>query len=373
MFHRLRPPRLARAAGAVVLGVALLGAVKKPTRTPTPAPTPKLPAVQKIAVGASADQGLQQPIWESIFKWRPDLFVFAGDAVTVPDVPRPDFRAEFRKLANVPGFHNVRKLCPMLAVWDDGEYGGRDGTYDPARKEEARTAFLDFFGEPADSPRRKRAGVYDARVFGPAGRRVQVILLDTRWNRTPLKKRPLWDRATGPFEPLRDPSATFLGAEQWAFLREELKKPAEIRLLVSPIQVLAEDHGFEKWMNIPAERDYLFSVIKDTKAEGVVFLSGDRHFAELSSMDGGVGYPLFDLTTSGLNEGAYNVRPNEENQHRVGNPIRGNNFGGVLVDWSAPDPRIELHVYDESGTSVFLYTLELSDLRVGPKPGAGGR
>ena len=43
---------------------------------------------------------------------------------------------------------------------------------------ESEQEFLDFWNEPADSPRRKRPGVYDACVFGPEGKRLQVILLD---------------------------------------------------------------------------------------------------------------------------------------------------------------------------------------------------
>ena len=84
-----------------------------------------------------------------------------------------------------------------------------------------------------------------------------------------------------------------LGEDQWRWLAEQLRVPAEVRLLVSSIQVVAEDHGWEKWMNFPHERERLFKLIRETGAEGVIILSGDRHLAELSMMDGGVG--LSDL------------------------------------------------------------------------------
>ena len=41
-------------------------------------------------------------------------------------------------------------------------------------------------------------------------------------------------------------------------------------------------------MNFPHERAKLYKLIRDTKAAGVVFLSGDRHLAELSMMEGDV-------------------------------------------------------------------------------------
>ena len=48
------------------------------------------------------------------------------------------------------------------------------------------------------------------------------------------------------------------------------------RLIASSIQVVAEDHGWEKWMNLPHERERLYRLIRETGAEGMVFLSGDR-------------------------------------------------------------------------------------------------
>jgi hypothetical protein len=59
------------------------------------------------------------------------------------------------------------------------------------------------------------------------------------------------------------------------------------------------------WGNFPSERQRLFRLIRDTRANGVVLLSGDRHLAEMSRLPvdhpDGVGYPLFDVTSSSLN------------------------------------------------------------------------
>ena len=51
-------------------------------------------------------------------------------------------------------------------------------------------------------------------------------------------------------------------------------------------------------MNMPAERrNRLFKLLGDTRAAGVIIVSGDRHLAELSMIDAGIGYPLYDLTS----------------------------------------------------------------------------
>jgi alkaline phosphatase D len=78
---------------------------------------------------------------------------------------------------------------PVLAVWDDHDYGANDAGAEYPMKAESQRMFLDFFGVAGDSPRRRRPGIYDARVFGPPGRRVQVILLDLRYFRSPFAGR----------------------------------------------------------------------------------------------------------------------------------------------------------------------------------------
>ena len=98
-------------------------------------------------------------------------------------------RAKYARLAAMPGYQAAQVACPILATWDDHDYGVDDGGGEYPKKVESQQVFLDFFGDPEDSPRRKRQGVYDAEVFGPPGKRVQVILLDTRYFRSPLKKK----------------------------------------------------------------------------------------------------------------------------------------------------------------------------------------
>jgi alkaline phosphatase D len=274
-------------------------------------------------------------------------------------------RAKYAKLGAVPGYQQLLKTCPVHATWDDHDYGVNDGGAEYPRRKESQQVFLDFFGVPKDSPRRRQEGVYSAAVFGPPGKQVQVILLDTRYFRSALKKREKLVRGEGNYIANTDPATTILGDEQWKWLGQQLRVPAQVRLLVSSIQVVAEDHGWEKWMNFPHERERLFQLLRETRAAGVVLLSGDRHLAELSVMDGGVGYPLYDLTSSGLNQGFKSWRPHEANRHRVASMNFGNNFGLVTIDWSQADPRLSLQIRDEEGDVILQQKLALSTLQPG--------
>ena len=97
-----------------------------------------------------------------------------------------------------------------------------------------------------------------------------------------------------------------------------------------------------------------------------MFLSGDRHLAELSLMDGNVGYPLYDLTSSAINRSARRWRPLEVNRHRVATMNVGDNFGVVAVDWETKDPLVRLEIRDAAGDARIVQKLPLSLLR--PKP-----
>jgi alkaline phosphatase D len=319
--------------------------------------------LRRIAFGSCANQERPQPIWDAVVATRPELVLLLGDNIYADTLDMNVMRAKYAKLAAMPGFQLLRKSCPILATWDDHDLGANDAGGDYPKKDESQKCFLDFFGDPADSPRRHRPGVYDARVFGPEGKRVQVIMLDTRYFRSKLKRKPGPRNPSDPYEGNPDPTTTILGADQWRWLGEQLRVPAEVRLLVSSIQVVPEDHGFEKWMNFPHERERLFTLIRETGALGVIILSGDRHLAELSMMDSQVGYPIYDLTASGFNQASRSWRAFEANRHRVATMNWGDNFGVVTIDWDQPDPRIALQIRDVDGDITIQQKIRLSTVR----------
>jgi alkaline phosphatase D len=323
--------------------------------------------ISRSAFGSCAKQDRPQPIWNSIVKQAPDVLLLLGDNIYCDTVDEAERKAAYAKLAEIDGFRTLRANCPILATWDDHDYGASDAGAEYEARDASQQTFLDFFGVESDSPRRSQRGVYHAQTFGPKSRRVQIIVLDTRYHRGPLMSKVPDSRKSG-YVPSTDTSVTMLGEAQWAWLEKELKKPAEVRLLVSSIQVVAEDHGFEKWANLPHERRRLFEVIKKTGAEGLVILSGDRHFAELSEIDAGIGYPVYDLTSSSLNASRLNVRLPEVNRHRVSVMSRGHNFGMVIIDWGKPDPEIRLQIRDLEGDITIQEKINLSALAFGTWP-----
>jgi alkaline phosphatase D len=196
------------------------------------AEAPEAP-IRRVAFGSCLGQDGVQPIWQHVLSAKPDVFVFLGDNVYADTTDPVELSAAYAKLGAQPGYQKLRKATRVLATWDDHDYGQNDVGAEHPIKEQSKQIFLDFFGVPRDSPRRERDGVYHAEVFGPPGRRVQIVLLDTRFNRSPLVfKEDETDRIDGGrYLPSDDPSATILGARQWAWLEEQLRVPAQVRII----------------------------------------------------------------------------------------------------------------------------------------------
>jgi alkaline phosphatase D len=153
-----------------------------------------------------------------------------------------------------------------------------------------------------------------------------------------------------------------LGAAQWAWLETELKKAAELRLIVSSIQVESDGHGFERWGNFPKERQRLYDLIAKTGANGVVFLSGDRHAGALYKKVEGVPYPLFEMTSSSLNKPApVSDLPEPD---RLGPMYTKENYGLLTIDWRLRTLRLELKGL--AGETVMVASAPLAGLKPAP-------
>ncbi len=357
--------------------------------------TPALPAIASdrvsarpelvittLGFGSCARGERPMPIWDAINAACCDAFVLCGDNIYGDSTDPAVLRQKYALLAAMPGFAKLRQTVPLFATWDDHDYGRNDAGAGFPGAAASQKEFCDFFEVPADSPRRTTPGVYDCVTLGPPGKRVQLILLDTRMFRSPLKKDPANPRVT---LPNTDAGATVLGEGQWAWFERRLREPAELRVVISSIQLISAEHGSEKWENFPHERARFLALLRRTQANGMLVISGDRHMAELSALTpaDGVPYPLYDLTTSGLNNpippqkselkagsagSAAPAQPSprkpQPNRHRLHeHPYTRSNFGLMRIKWDAPNPAIRLEVCGLEGEVVLSREIALAELR----------
>ena len=363
---------VAVAGGAQAGGAAPAPAVVSGVRRPA---LDRLP--QRIAFGSCAEGAVPQPIWEAVLAADPDLFIFLGDNIYGDTREPAVLSAKYAQFAAQPGFKRLRDRVPVLATWDDHDYGEDDAGADYPMKEVSQRIFCDFWGEPADSPRRTRDGIYDAVEFSAGGRRLQLLLPDLRFNRTPIrmldlggKKYDDWtaelERAgrpvPGPYERNPDLAATMLGERQWQWLESQLARPADLRILASSLQVVADFPGWEAWINYAEDHQRLLQALRDRRADGLFCISGDTHYAEASVLRTNAPYPLWDFTSSGLTE-TWPVLP--PNARRVGESFREPNFGLLQLDWSDPAAvRVTAQVRDVAGKVRIEQRLDTRDLRV---------
>jgi alkaline phosphatase D len=331
--------------------------------------------LNRIAFGSCGDAARPQPVWDAINARNNDLFIFLGDNIYADTRDKAVLAAKYAELAAIPGFARLRASTPVFATWDDHDYGENDAGGEYPMKDESRRQFLEFWKEPPGSPRWERDGVYGSWVFGDSGKRVQLILLDLRYNRTAMTPREpavayeKWAQEqaaagremAGPYLRNPDPKATMLGERQWQWFESQLVVPADLRLIGSSVQVLADFTGWESWANFARDRDRLFDAIRRQRANGVLFLSGDIHYAELSKLDMNVPYTLWDLTSSGLTE---EWRVPTPNANRASEVVADANFGTIDIDWRGKATTLSIGIVDAAGRKRISRDLELASLAV---------
>jgi len=322
---------------------------------------------QKILFGSCSHQDKAMPILTAINREQADLFIFLGDNIYGDTINMTDMAQKYQRLSNNPGIQTLIKSTPTIAIWDDHDFGENDAGIEYEEKESSRKLMLDFWQEPKDSPRYSRKdGIYTSYMYGEAEQKVHVILPDLRWNRPALNSVSMIDyqfkrkaKNMGPYSPSESKTASMLGETQWQWLEAELQKPAKIKLIGSSLQLLPEFTGWESWANFPHDRNRLLALIKKYQVNGVIIISGDTHWGEMSKVTADLDYPLWEVTSSGLTEEWKDVSPNK---HRVGEFTNKVNYGELLIDWQQNDPNIKLSLKDVDGKVFSQQNMRLSSI-----------
>lgn len=288
----------------------------------------------KIGFGSCAKQDRPQLIWQKIHQQKPEFFIFAGDNVYIDSDQRDAMQQAYQKLASNPNFKKFRQSTPIVATWDDHDYGQRDGNKFFNGKQTAKEEFIRFWNYPEVNQLKQRPqGIFHTYWAKFNEKKIQVIMLDTRWYRDPMAFSDLDSThrakfSIGPYKPHIDPRKTLLGEVQWQWLAQELAKPADFRVIVSSIAVLAEHSGWDSWANYPLELNKLLDLLHPVnQGNNLVILSGDIHKAEISQRTH-KGKTFTDVASSGLDAAIY---PAPENQYRYGAPLIENNFGMLTL------------------------------------------
>ena len=324
--------------------------------------------VHKIAFGSCGDPYKNMDIWNSIKEEKPDVFLYIGDNVyqieekNLPELK--ELRDAYNMLAIKPAFKRFRSAVPILTTWDDHDFGLNDAGGDWPYKSQSQDIYYQAWDIQPSDPRRNRDGVYHSVILGKQDKKLQIILLDTRFFRSPFLKT---DQFGAPYKERylqdHDNQKTMLGSEQWSWLEEQLRQPANLRVIASSVQIIADGHGWEAWRALPKERQKLYQLITETKSDGVLFLSGDRHAAAIYEETKNLPYPITEVTSSSLNvplTGIVKEIKDEPGPNRIGLPYYESNYGVLQVDWD--NQTVKLSINDISSKAVRTKSINFREL-----------
>ncbi|MCP3138072.1 alkaline phosphatase D family protein [Pyxidicoccus xibeiensis] len=208
-----------------------------------------------------------------------NIQLLVGDNMYTTQTPpnKEHYWFKYFQQRNVPEFARVFRAFPTFAVWDDHDYGpnDEDGTF--AQKDVARDTYAALFPHPPFAG----GGIFHKFTWSD----VEFFMMDDRWGRDCPRSMPAGY------------SPQMYGADQFSWLKSSLAaSTATFKVIVNGSTL-----NSECWGN---QRQALFNHIADKKIGGVLFVTGDIHKSQLTSRTPGVGYTVWELTSSGIGVGA---------------------------------------------------------------------
>jgi len=321
-----------------------------------------------IAIGSCFFLADADPIWggqtygggfeifDAIAAAKPDLMLWMGDNLYFQTPDELDPAAMAMRYQRQRTFAPLQKLltaAPQLAIWDDHDYGPNDADMSYVMKGESLQLFRRYWANPS-------YGLPDvAGIFGRARwGDVDIFLLDDRWYRSANAAHD-------------GPDKTMFGAQQLTWLRNALiHSDAPIKLVVNGSQMWNRVSRFEGWHRFATEQRAFADWLVAQRIDGVVFLSGDRHFTELLKIDRPGTYPIYEFTSSPLTSRPWATpeAPERDNLDVVPGTLVGQRqFGMIRVTGPGNDRTLALESRDTTGKLIWHREIRARDLK-SPKP-----
>ncbi|MEM1002916.1 MAG: alkaline phosphatase D family protein [Bacteroidota bacterium] len=310
--------------------------------------------INKIAFGSCSHEYDEDQMWPEISAEKADIFIWTGDIIYGDSNNMDTLAAKYKKQKERASYQALLEITPIIGIWDDHDYGANDGGKNYKPKKASKEQLLKFLDVPKNNPVRNHEGMYNVYTYGPEGKRIKFILLDCRYFRDTLTQ----DTQTGA-RYKQNFEGDILGEEQWNWLEHELtNSDAQLNILVSGIQILAEEHGFEKWGNFPKSRARLIRMVENLKPAPTLFISGDRHIAEISKLRSDkLSYPIYDVTSSGLTH-TWSQVWEEKNHLRIGELIIQKNYGVLEIDWTNDSPKVTFLIKGKNSIEYLRHNYE---------------
>ena len=291
-------------------------------------------------------------IFDAIAAAQPDAMLWLGDNLYFQQPDFLDPAAMARRYQRQRTYGPLQQLLTAtahVAIWDDHDYGPNNADASYVMKGATRALFERYWPNPSfglpDVP-----GTFGAVRYGD----VDVFLLDNRWYRSP-------NRAPD------GPDKTMYGSGQLAWLRNALTySQAPLKIVAGGGQFLNRANRFEGWNHFAHEQKAFLDFLHERRIEGVLFLSGDRHFGELLKIERPDAYPLYEFTSSPLTSNPWETPESGERENPdvvPGTLVGKRQFGLLRIGGAGPARTLVLESVDVAGTSLWRHEIPFAALR----------
>ena len=286
-------------------------------------------------------------IFESILGKNPDLMLWLGDNVYFrePDDSKTGVYHRYTHDKSTEELQGLLGSVHHYAIWDDHDYGPNDSDKSFLGKDITLQAFKDFYANPSYGINGK--GITTQFSWSD----VDFFLLDNRFFRTSKKRKTS--------------KKEILGQEQIDWLINALiYSKAPFKIIAMGGQFLNPVKAYETYSNWEEEQKLIIDLITKENIPGVIFLSGDRHFSEVTKMPRYGTYDLYEFTTSPLTSHYCDICVNEKNYYRIdGSGVFQRNFAIFNISGNKGSRQLRYAIHDSKGNELWNYTLHEDKLK----------
>ena len=305
-------------------------------------------ALQMPGIGRIMFPGAADWIFYRMKKKKSDFMVWLGDDVYYLKKDFSSYEGMFKLHTRLrKSFKKYRDFLasqPNYAIWDDHDFGPDNCCSNFRLRDSSLAVFKGMWPNTYPEGEQFRGNYFNFRYYD-----AEFFMMDCRFF------RGVEGDTTGPF----------LGETQLVWLKNKLlMSDASFKFIGLGTQVVNDNNFGESYADYPHERDELLDFIAANNVKGVVFLTGDKHYSELSKRVWN-GYPFYDFTCSPLTFpplprrllGAY------ENGNRVaGMDYAKRNFGRISFSGPKGNRDMKIEIIGRSGRLRRTTTLNENDL-----------
>jgi alkaline phosphatase D len=286
-------------------------------------------------------------ILNHIYKSKPEFMLWMGDNVYLREA---DWSAGTSILKRYTHTRSASLLQPLLgsvhqyATWDDHDYGPNNSDRSFWNKENTREAFKLFWANPSYGIDGSN-GITSFFQWAD----LDFFLLDDRSFRTPENRKNI--------------EKEIIGNDQIEWLIDALSSSsASFKFVVIGTQFLNPNPGGENHSTCPEERKKILDRIKSENINGVIFLTGDVHRAEITKIERNGTYPLYDFTLSPITAGPSSKA--YKNEGRIEESLlMERNFGTIEVTGPLKNRELRLTILNKDGKEHYKLVINANELK----------